>query len=95
MNKLLFYLSSITIYLGLIPASNANEVTVSGRQILLNGTPYLIKGICYQPVPKGSTTVSWETLTQDLELMNEAEDDELLYSDPFYWGPFILNGTRI
>ncbi len=30
-----------------------------------------------------------------LELMNEAEDDELLYSDPFYWGPFILNGTRI
>ena len=30
-----------------------------------------------------------------LELMNEAEDEELLYSDPFYWGPFILNGTRI
>ncbi len=30
-----------------------------------------------------------------LELMFEIEDDELLYSDPFYWGPFILNGTRI
>lgn len=30
-----------------------------------------------------------------LELMQEKVDDELYYSDPFFWGPFILNGTRI
>jgi len=30
-----------------------------------------------------------------LELMLEKVDDELSYSDPFFWGPFILNGTRI
>ena len=30
-----------------------------------------------------------------LKLMLELVDDKLYYSDPFYWGPFILNGTRI
>ncbi len=30
-----------------------------------------------------------------LKLMLEKVDDELYYSDPFFWGPFILNGTRI
>lgn len=30
-----------------------------------------------------------------LELMMQEVDDELWYSDPFFWGPFILNGTRI
>ncbi|MDX2471106.1 MAG: CHAT domain-containing protein [SAR324 cluster bacterium] len=29
-----------------------------------------------------------------IQLMNETSDDELVYHDPFYWGPFILNGTR-
>ena len=29
-----------------------------------------------------------------LQLMTETEDEEYLYHDPFYWGPFILNGTR-
>jgi len=30
-----------------------------------------------------------------LTLMTEKVDGELYYSDPFFWGPFILNGTRI
>ena len=30
-----------------------------------------------------------------ITLMNEKEDDEFLFPDPFFWGPFILNGTRI
>ncbi len=29
-----------------------------------------------------------------IQLMNETSDEELVYHDPFYWGPFILNGTR-
>ncbi len=50
----------------------ADEVTISGRQILVNKFPYPIKGICYHPVPKGSSSVSFAGLTQDLALMKEA-----------------------
>ena len=50
----------------------SNRVSISGRQILVNNSPYIIKGICYHPVPKGSDQRSFESLTQDLKLMNEA-----------------------
>lgn len=48
------------------------KVTVSGRQLLLNGTDYQIKGICYHPVPRGKVTRSFDRLGQDLALMQEA-----------------------
>ena len=47
-------------------------VSVVGRNVLVDDSIYLIKGICYHPVPKGSNQRSFETLTQDLELMKEA-----------------------
>lgn len=47
-------------------------VSVYNREIQLNGTPYLIKGVCYHPVPKGSDQRSFENLAVDLSLMNEA-----------------------
>ncbi len=47
-------------------------VTVSKRKILINNEPYLIKGICYHPVPKGSDKRSFSNLTEDLALMVEA-----------------------
>ncbi|TXD51935.1 MULTISPECIES: glycoside hydrolase family 2 TIM barrel-domain containing protein [unclassified Polaribacter] len=47
-------------------------VSVSGRKILVNETPYIIKGICYHPVPIGSDSVDFTNLTQDLALMIEA-----------------------
>lgn len=47
-------------------------VTVSERKILVNNEPYLIKGICYHPVPKGSDKRSFSNLTEDLALMVEA-----------------------
>jgi exo-beta-1,3-glucanase (GH17 family) len=50
----------------------ADVVSISGRQILVNGIPYTIKGICYHPVPKGSNTVSFGNLKEDLALMKEA-----------------------
>jgi beta-galactosidase/beta-glucuronidase len=53
------------------PSEN-DIITVSGRKIMLNDAPYLIKGICYHPVPKGSDAVNFKNLTQDLALMNEA-----------------------
>ncbi len=52
--------------------SNVDVVSVSGRQILVNKTPYYIKGICYHPVPKGSKKRNFKNLTEDLALMVEA-----------------------
>ena len=52
---------------------SVETVTVSKRQILVNNQPYLIKGICYHPVPKGSpNNRSFETLSEDIALMKEA-----------------------
>lgn len=44
-------------------------VSVSGRQILVNDVPYIIKGICYNPVPKGSNSRDFSNLAEDLALM--------------------------
>ena len=52
--------------------SNHDRVSVSGRQILVDGTPYFIKGVCYHPVPKGSNSRDFAILDKDLELMKEA-----------------------
>lgn len=70
-------LRHILVIIGFVLLSCKNQpqvdqVSVSGRQLLVNSKPYLIKGICYQPVPKGSTTRSFETLDQDIQLMLEA-----------------------
>jgi len=52
--------------------SQISEVSVSGRQLLVSGNPYIIKGICYHPVPKGSNERSFNTIDEDLSLMVEA-----------------------
>ena len=43
-----------------------------GNKVVLNDNPYLIKGICYHPVPKRRREKSFETLEQDIALMVEA-----------------------
>jgi exo-beta-1,3-glucanase (GH17 family) len=53
-------------------SSDIDVVTVSERKILVNNEPYLIKGICYHPVPKGSYQRSFNNLSEDLALMVEA-----------------------
>lgn len=63
--------------------SQIETVSVSGSKIMLNNTPYLIKGICYHPVPKGSgNNRSFETLTQDLALMVEAGINTIRVYEP-------------
>lgn len=52
--------------------SDLTEVKISGRQIMVNNNPYIIKGVCYHPVPKGSDKRDFGNLTQDLALMVEA-----------------------
>ena len=47
-------------------------VTIAESKILVDNEPYLIKGICYHPVPKGSDKRSFNNLTKDLALMVEA-----------------------
>lgn len=52
--------------------SSTYAVSVSGRQILVNGSPYLIRGICYAPVRKGTSEADFSNLAEDLTLMKEA-----------------------
>ena len=47
-------------------------VSVSGREIIVNDARYIIKGICYDPVPKGKSTRDFSRLTEDLALMTDA-----------------------
>jgi len=51
---------------------NTKAVSISGRQLLVDNTPYLIKGVCYHPVPKGGSVREFDNLTEDLALMVEA-----------------------
>ena len=66
----------INILLILFVACNkdvkSDIVSISERKIVVNNLPYLIKGICYHPVPKGSDKRDFSNLTQDLSLMKEA-----------------------
>ncbi|MDH5412891.1 MAG: hypothetical protein OEW87_02030 [Flavobacteriaceae bacterium] len=55
-----------------LSADGSGEIKISGRQIMVDGSPYLIKGICYNPVPKGSDKRNFSNLSQDLALMVEA-----------------------
>jgi hypothetical protein len=60
----------------------AAEVKTSGRQIMVDGRQYVIKGICYHPVPKGSDKRDFGKLTQDLTLMIEAGINTIRVYEP-------------
>lgn len=62
-------LFSFTLYL--VPITN-NVVEVSGRQLIVDNTPYFMKGVCYHPVLRGETERNFSTIDQDLELISEA-----------------------
>jgi len=57
-------------------------VSVAGRSILVNYVPYLIKGICYHPVPKGSDSRDFGNLKHDLALMKEAGINTIRVYEP-------------
>jgi len=46
---------------------SAQNVEISGKQLLVDNQPYFMKGICYHPVPKGETTRSFNSIDQDLK----------------------------
>ena len=70
--KYIFLFSLAWVVFSCNKKTNTDVVSVSERQILVNENPYLIKGICYHPVPKGSKDLSFDSLDQDLALMVEA-----------------------
>jgi exo-beta-1,3-glucanase (GH17 family) len=60
-----------------------DKVTISERQLLMNDKQYIIKGICYHPVPKGSENHrGFDNLTQDLALMTEAGINTIRVYEP-------------
>lgn len=61
----------------------ADGVTIKDRQIFVNNAPYLIKGICYHPVPVGSDRRSFINLAEDLALMVEAGINTIRVYSPF------------
>jgi len=75
MKKSLYFII-VLIFAGFCFSCDANLepgiVSVSGRKILLDGSPYLIKGVCYHPVPRGSNERDFSNLDQDILLMKEA-----------------------
>ena len=62
----------VTTFLLACEKTTNNTVRIDAQKIVVNNRPYIIKGICYHPVPKGSNERSFTSIDQDLSLMIEA-----------------------
>ena len=63
--------------------SQVEVVSISERHLLVEGEQYIIKGICYHPVPKDSENYrNFDNLSQDLALMNEAGINTIRVYEP-------------
>ncbi|MBN2237183.1 MAG: hypothetical protein JW729_06460 [Bacteroidales bacterium] len=82
MLKKSLYLLIFILFVSCNTQDKTDRISISGRQILVNGTPYLIKGICYHPVPIGSDQRDFSNLTQDLALMKEARINTIRVYQP-------------
>jgi len=72
LKNLLLVITCFGLLVSCSESKNTKRVTTSARQIIVDESPYFIKGICYHPVPKGSNQRDFGTLDQDLVLMKEA-----------------------
>lgn len=84
MLKHLFLFGFICLSLSLSCQSQlqVDTVKINGRTIELNGKPYLIKGVCYHPVPKGSNKRDFSNIGEDLKLMQEAGINTIRVYEP-------------
>ena len=74
MPKLSFPFAWMTLLVGLTLSSCSEPRTgvwTDNGQLFTEEGPYFIQGVCYHPVPVGQETRSFESLTQDLTLMQE------------------------
>jgi beta-galactosidase GanA len=58
------------------------NVDIVENKLFLDGKPFYMKGICYHPVPKGSTKRNFLTLNEDLILMKEAGINTIRVYEP-------------
>ena len=70
-----------TLYFAMAP-SPLDLVKISGNRIVVNDSPYFIKGVCYHPVSKGDTKRSFDFLDKDLALMREAGINTIRLYEP-------------
>ncbi|PLX10399.1 MAG: hypothetical protein C0598_10445 [Marinilabiliales bacterium] len=64
----------LSIVISLIINANvfAEDVKISGSNLIVDGNVYTIKGICYNPVNVGQNIRSFDNIDKDLKLMEEA-----------------------
>ncbi|MBS2213875.1 hypothetical protein KEM09_20875 [Carboxylicivirga mesophila] len=70
--RYIFLLVFVTSTLSCIQKSENDIVRINNRQVLVNEVPYVIKGICYNPVPIGTGKRDFGRLDEDLDLMKKA-----------------------
>ncbi len=80
--KFLFINIILLVFISCATSSQNDVVSLNNRQIMVNEKPYLIKGICYHPVSKGSDKRDFNNLTQDLVLMVEAGINTIRVYEP-------------
>jgi hypothetical protein len=79
--RYIFLLVFVTCVLSCSQKSENDIVRINNRQVLVNEDPYVIKGICYNPVPIGADQRDFRRLDEDLDLMKKAGINTLrLYS---------------
>ncbi|MCY1721070.1 hypothetical protein OU798_12000 [Prolixibacteraceae bacterium Z1-6] len=81
MRAILLLLVSVILF-SCTSSTKPDVVSISGRKVLVNDVPCLIKGICYHPVPKGSDKRDFSNLTEDLALMVEAGINTIRVYEP-------------
>ena len=64
------------------PIGERSSTTVVDRQIVVDGSPYFIRGMCYHPVPKGKSERDFSQLDQDLSLMQELGVNTIRFYQP-------------
>jgi exo-beta-1,3-glucanase (GH17 family) len=73
----------IVVLIGCAQNQNKNSiVSTSERKILIDGNQFIIKGACYNPVPKGSNERNFDILKNDLQLMKEAGINTVRFYSP-------------
>lgn len=62
--------------------SQSNKVWVQSGKLQTQEGPYFVKGVCYHPVAKGQSQRSFERLSEDLKLMNDAGINTIRVYEP-------------
>lgn len=82
MNRVITLIGLAGFFITSLNCTEQKDAVSTERQILVDGSQYIIKGICYHPVPKGSDKRDFSTLSGDLVLMKEAGINTIRVYEP-------------